>query len=63
MFASGRGPDQTKIAPDLVLTNIVGGLGRDVRIHGRSGEGRQIVRQLLQYGYDTAPVTGRQPAI
>ena len=34
------------------------GLAGHVRQHLRPGEGRQAVRNFVQYGYDTAPVTG-----
>ena len=46
VFATGRGFDQTKIAPDLGAHKHPRRLARHVRLHRRSGEGRQNVRDV-----------------
>jgi basic membrane protein A len=58
VFVTGRGVDQTKMAPDRVLTNIVedwpamfGNTAEQVK-HGK------LFGTFVLYGYDTAPVTG-----
>ncbi len=58
VYVTGRGFDQTKLAPDNVLTNIVedwpamfGKTADDVKAG-------KLFGTFLQYGYDTAPVTG-----
>lgn len=58
VYATGRGVDQTKLAPDAVLTNIVedwpamfGNTADQVKQGKRFGT-------FVMYGYDTAPVTG-----
>jgi basic membrane protein A and related proteins len=58
VYVTGRGLDQTKMAPDVVLTNILedwpgmfGKTADDVK----SGK---LFGTFVQYGYDTAPVTG-----
>ena len=58
VYATGRGIDQTKLAPDAVLTNIVedwpamfGNTADQVKQGKRFGT-------FVMYGYDTAPVTG-----
>ena len=58
VFASGRGPDQTKIAPDLVLTNIVEDWGAMFGSTSDQVKAGKLFGNFLQYGYDTAPVTG-----
>jgi simple sugar transport system substrate-binding protein/basic membrane protein A len=62
VYVTGRGFDQTKISPDLVLTNIVedwpamfGSTADQVKSGKRFGT-------FVQYGYDTAPVTGAKLA-
>src|SRR5580658_5822469 len=58
VYVSGRGFDQTKIAPDLVLTNIVEdwpGMFGSTAEQVRAGK---LFGTFVQYGYDTAPVTG-----
>jgi basic membrane protein A and related proteins len=58
VYASGRGFDQTKIAPDLVLTNIVEdwpGMFGSTADQVKAGK---LFGTFVQYGYDTAPVTG-----
>src|ERR1700722_7466452 len=58
IYVTGRGFDQTKIAPDLVLTNIIedwpGMFGKTA---DRVKDGR-LFGTFVLYGYDTAPVTG-----
>src|ERR1700730_16513993 len=58
IYVTGRGFDQTKIAPDLVLTNIIeDGPG----MFGSTSDqvkGGKLFGDFVQYGYDTAPVTG-----
>ena len=58
VFVSGRGFDQTAMAPEMVLTNIVedwpgmfGSMADQVKQGKRFGS-------FVLYGYDTAPVTG-----
>lgn len=58
VWVTGRGVDQTKLAPERVLTNIVedwpgmfGSTADQVKAGKRFGT-------FVQYGYDTAPVTG-----
>ena len=46
VYVTGRGLDQTKIAPESRADQHRRGLAGDVRQHRRSGEGRQAVRQL-----------------
>ena len=60
---TGRGFDQTKIAPDLVLTNIVEdwpGMFGSTADQVKDGK---LFGTFVQYGYDTAPVTGALAAI
>ena len=58
VYVTGRGLDQTKMSPDFVLTNIIedwpgmfGKTADDVK-------GGKLFGNFVQYGYDTAPVTG-----
>ncbi|MDQ0472026.1 BMP family protein [Labrys wisconsinensis] len=58
VYVTGRGFDQTKIAPDLVLTNIVEdwpGMFGSTADQVKAGK---LFGSFVQYGYDTAPVTG-----
>jgi simple sugar transport system substrate-binding protein/basic membrane protein A len=58
VFVTGRGFDQTKIAPDLVLTNIIEdwpGMFGSTADQVKSGK---LFGNFVQYGYDTAPVSG-----
>ena len=58
VFVSGRGPDQTTMAPDAVLTNIVEdwpGMFGSTADQVRKG---RLFGTFVLYGYDTAPVTG-----
>jgi basic membrane protein A len=58
VFVTGRGLDQTKMAPDFVLTNIIedwpGMFGKTA---DQVKDGK-LFGNFVQYGYDTAPVTG-----
>ena len=57
-YVTGRGFDQTKIAPDLVLTNILEdwpGMFGSTADQVKAGK---LFGDFVQYGYDTAPVTG-----
>jgi simple sugar transport system substrate-binding protein/basic membrane protein A len=58
VYASGRGPDQTKIAPDLVLTNITEDWGAMFGSTADQVKAGKLFGTFVQYGYDTAPVTG-----
>ncbi len=58
VYVTGRGFDQTKIAPDLVLTNILEdwpGMFGSTADQVKAGK---LFGDFVQYGYDTAPVTG-----
>ena len=58
VYVTGRGFDQTKIAPDLVLTNIIEdwpGMFGSTADQVKAGK---LFGDFVQYGYDTAPVTG-----
>ena len=58
VYATGRGPDQTKIAPDLVLTNIVEDWPAMFGSTADQVKSGKLFGTFVQYGYDTAPVTG-----
>ena len=58
VFVTGRGVDQTKMAPDYVLTNIIEdwpGMFGKTADEVKAGK---LFGNFVQYGYDTAPVTG-----
>lgn len=58
VFVTGRGLDQTKMAPDFVLTNIIEdwpGMFGKTADEVKSGK---LFGNFVQYGYDTGPVTG-----
>lgn len=58
VYVTGRGLDQTKTAPDAVLTNI---LEDWPGMFGKTADevkGGKLFGNFVQYGYDTAPVTG-----
>jgi basic membrane protein A len=58
VFVTGRGLDQTKMAPDVVLTNIIEdwpGMFGSTADQVKAGK---LFGNFVQYGYDTAPVTG-----
>ncbi len=58
VYVTGRGVDQTRMAPGAVLTNVVedwpGMFGRTAD----AVKGGKLFGTFVQYGYDTAPVTG-----
>jgi len=58
VYATGRGPDQTKIAPQLVLTNIVEDWPAMFGSTADQVKTGKLFGTFVQYGYDTAPVTG-----
>jgi basic membrane protein A len=58
VFVTGRGFDQTKIAPDLVLTNIIEDWPGMFGSTADQVKGGKLFGNFVQYGYDTAPVTG-----
>ena len=58
VYATGRGPDQTKIAPKLVLTNIVEDWPAMFGSTADQVKAGKVFGTFVQYGYDTAPVTG-----
>ena len=58
VWVTGRGPDQTKIAPDRVLTNIVEdwpGMFGSTADQVKAGK---LFGSFVLFGYDTGPVTG-----
>lgn len=58
VFVTGRGVDQTKLAPDLVLSNIVEdwpAMFGNVADQVKQGK---LFGTFVMYGYNTAPVTG-----
>lgn len=58
VYVTGRGLDQTKMAPDAVLTNV---LEDWPGMFGKTADevkGGKLFGNFVQYGYDTAPVTG-----
>src|SRR5271170_2220508 len=58
VYASGRGFDQTKIAPELVLTNILEDWPGMFGSTADQVKGGKLFGTFVRYGYDTAPVTG-----
>src|SRR6202046_3177746 len=58
VYATGRGPDQTKIAPELVLTNIVEDWPAMFGSTADQVKSGKLFGTFVQYGYDTSPVTG-----
>ncbi len=58
VWVSGRGVDQTKIAPNLVLTNIVEDWPAMFGSTADQVKKGTLFGTFVQYGYDTAPVTG-----
>jgi basic membrane protein A and related proteins len=58
VWVSGRGVDQTKIAPELVLTNIVEDWPAMFGSTADQVKKGKLFGTFVQYGYDTAPVTG-----
>src|SRR5271154_7054265 len=58
VYVTGRGCDQTKIAPDLVLTNILEDWPAMFGSTADQVKAGKLFGSFVQYGYDTAPVTG-----
>ena len=58
VWVTGRGIDQTKIAPNLVLTNIVEDWPAMFGSTADQVKKGKLFGTFVQYGYDTAPVTG-----
>ncbi len=58
VFATGRGPDQTAIAPDLVLTNIVEDWSSMIGSAAEDVKSGKLFGTFVQYGYDTGKTTG-----
>jgi basic membrane protein A len=62
VYVTGRGFDQTKIAPNLVLTNIVEDWPSMFGSTADKVKAGQLFGTFVQYGYDTPPVTGAKLA-
>ena len=58
VYVTGRGFDQTKIAPDLVLTNILEDWPAMFGNTADQVKDGKLFGTFVQYGYDTPPVTG-----
>ncbi|MCB8883560.1 BMP family protein [Acidisoma cellulosilytica] len=58
VYVTGRGFDQTKIAPDLVLTNILEDWPAMIGNVADQVKAGKLLGSFVQYGYNTAPVTG-----
>lgn len=58
VYVTGRGYDQTKIAPDLVLTNILEDWPAMIGHTADAVKAGKLFGTFVQYGYNTAPVTG-----
>ncbi|MEZ2223591.1 BMP family protein [Rhizobium sp. RCC_161_2] len=58
VFVTGRGFDQTAIAPDLVLTNIVEDWPAMIGSTADQAKAGKLFGTFVQYGYDTGSVTG-----
>jgi basic membrane protein A and related proteins len=58
VYVTGRGFDQTKIAPDLVLTNILEDWPAMIGNVADQVKTGKLFGSFVQYGYNTAPVTG-----
>lgn len=58
VFVTGRGFDQTAIAPDLVLTNIVEDWPSMIGSAAEDVKGGKLFGTFVQYGYDTGKTTG-----
>lgn len=58
VYVTGRGFDQTAIAPDLVLTNIIEDWPAMFGSTADQVKQGKLFGTFVQYGYDTAPVTG-----
>jgi len=58
VYVTGRGLDQTKMAPEYVLTNIVEDWPAMFGSTADQVKTGKLFGTFVQYGYDTAPVTG-----
>jgi simple sugar transport system substrate-binding protein/basic membrane protein A len=58
VFVTGRGFDQTAIAPDLVLTNLTEDWPAMIGSTADQVKAGKLFGTFLQYGYDTGAVTG-----
>lgn len=58
VFVTGRGFDQTAIAPDLVLTNIVEDWPAMIGSTADEVKDGKLFGTFVQYGYDSGKVTG-----
>ena len=58
VYVTGRGFDHTKIAPDLVLTNVLEDWPAMFGSTADQVKDGKLFGDFVQYGYDTAPVTG-----
>jgi basic membrane protein A and related proteins len=62
VYVTGRGFDQTKISPNSVLTNIVEDWPTMFGSTADQVKAGKLFGTFVQYGYDTAPVTGAKLA-
>jgi simple sugar transport system substrate-binding protein/basic membrane protein A len=62
VYVTGRGFDQTKISPNAVLTNIVEDWPTMFGSTADQVKTGKLFGTFVQYGYDTAPVTGAKLA-
>jgi simple sugar transport system substrate-binding protein/basic membrane protein A len=58
IYVTGRGFDQTAIAPDLVLTNIVEDWPSMIGSAAEDVKAGKLFGTFVQYGYDTGKTTG-----
>jgi simple sugar transport system substrate-binding protein/basic membrane protein A len=58
VYVTGRGFDQTAIAPDLVLTNIVENWPSMIGNTADEVKAGKLFGSFVQYGYDTGKTTG-----
>lgn len=58
VYVTGRGFDQTAIAPDLVLTNIVEDWPSMIGSAAEDVKAGKLFGTFVQYGYDTGKTTG-----
>eukprot|EP01037_Dinobryon_pediforme_P010662 gene10662-10734_t len=58
VYVTGRGLDHTKMAPDYVLTNILEDWSAMFGKTADQVKAGKLFGTFVQYGYDTAPVTG-----
>jgi basic membrane protein A and related proteins len=58
VYVTGRGYDQTAIAPDLVLTNILEDWPSMIGTAADAVKGGKLFGTFVQYGYNTSGTTG-----